>query len=953
MRFPPAARAIAPVLLSLFAVAAANATTVEERVEPVKSPADDYAYRLLTLENGLRALLISDPETEKAAASLDVAVGSGDNPPGRAGLAHFLEHMLFLGTDKYPDAAEYERYITEHGGSRNAYTSFEHTNYFFDINAPYLEEGLDRFAQFFIAPRFDERYVEREMNAVEAEYQMGLESDPRRGLDVLQAVMNPEHPYSQFSVGNLQTLADREGAPVRDDLLAFYDQYYTADAMRLVVFGRESLDELEKLVTARFARVSAEGTAPPRPGVPLFTPDSLPMKVTVQPRATLRQLQVNFQVPDYRDRYRAKPMSYLGNLIGHEGEGSLLLALKKAGLAEGLSAGTGLSWDGGALFSITVSLTERGVAEHESVLRHLFAYLDMLRREGPQAWLYEEQARLAALSFRFKEEGDPIGYVSSLANGMHYYEPEDVLRGPYLLERFAPELIDEALASLRPALAQVTLTAPGVTTSAVSEYYDAPYGVRRGDALLARWQPAEDLSAALHLPAPNVFIAEDVSLEPLAEDNPAAPAPVIEAPRRTVWFRQAEEFRVPRGALYVNFRSPYVSETAAQAAAAVLYTNLLTDAVNAFTYPARLAGLNFSLYKHARGLSLRISGYDDKQQLLLERLLATIAEPAFDAERFEDIRADLVRGLENVVAKRPSSQLMGDLRQAVDYAEYGEDALIEALAAIDLAAIDAYAQKFWASTSAEALVYGNYGADAPARLARSLDTVLPEGDPVAQPPLRVLRLLPGEALQFVTDIPQDDAVVGWYLQGADNDWRDRAATALTAQIMKSGFFQELRTEQQLGYVVSAFSWPRHRVPGLVMLVQSPSHDAARVAAAMEQFLEQRIAPPLDDAQFARHRKALIARIEEPDKNLLERAEFYWQAIARGETAFDSRQRLASAVRAFDRAAWADYFQRVFRDASRSLQIVAPGAAGALPPARGARKRSATVIKAQHASYAID
>ncbi len=131
-------------------------------VQPVKSPNDEYQYRLLTLDNKMEVLLISDPDSPKAAASLDVLVGSGDNPPGRAGLAHFLEHMLFLGTEKYPDAAEYERFITEHGGSHNAYTSFENTNYFFDINAPELPEALDRFAQFFIAPRFEAQYVDRE-----------------------------------------------------------------------------------------------------------------------------------------------------------------------------------------------------------------------------------------------------------------------------------------------------------------------------------------------------------------------------------------------------------------------------------------------------------------------------------------------------------------------------------------------------------------------------------------------------------------------------------------------------------------------------------------------------------------------------------------------------------------------------------------------------------------------
>ncbi|MGL4565973.1 MAG: insulinase family protein, partial [Halioglobus sp.] len=271
-------RGLTPLLGFLIAlVFAACATAPQPAQQPVQSPNDDYQYRLLTLPNEMQVLLISDPDTVKAAASLDVAVGSGDNPPGRGGLAHFLEHMLFLGTDKYPDPAEYEEYITEHGGTRNAYTSFENTNYFFDVNAEYLPEALDRFAQFFIAPRFDGAYVDREKNAVEAEYQMGLKSDARRGLDVLQTVMNPAHPYSQFSVGSLQTLGDNPDSAVRDELIRFYKAHYSADIMRLVVLGPGSLDELESLVTPVFSAVP--NTAPERETIaaPLFAPETLPM----------------------------------------------------------------------------------------------------------------------------------------------------------------------------------------------------------------------------------------------------------------------------------------------------------------------------------------------------------------------------------------------------------------------------------------------------------------------------------------------------------------------------------------------------------------------------------------------------------------------------------------------------------------------------------------------------
>ena len=337
--------------------------------QPVVSPMDDRSYRALTLDNGLQVLLISDPATQKAAAALDVYVGSGDNPEGRGGLAHFLEHMLFLGTEKYPDPAEYEQYITEHGGNRNAYTSFDHTNYFFDINADYLPEALDRFAQFFVAPNLDAEYVDREMNAVQAEYQMGLNNDGRRGLDVLQALMNPEHPYSQFSVGSLESLADRPEAPIRAELIEFYERYYKAGNMRLVVLGKESLDSLEATTLASFSEVPAGQVEHDILDMPIFPADRLPAKVYIEPTAANRSVELVFPIADYRSDYRTNPGRYLGHLVGHEGPTSLLAQLKREGLAESLSAGTGLGWRGGALFYIDIALTEAGVAAYPRVVQ--------------------------------------------------------------------------------------------------------------------------------------------------------------------------------------------------------------------------------------------------------------------------------------------------------------------------------------------------------------------------------------------------------------------------------------------------------------------------------------------------------------------------------------------------------------------------------------------------------
>ncbi len=941
------------LFLAVPLLAVACATLPDGSLQPAQSPNDENQYRFLVLENEMQVLLISDPETRKAAAALDVMVGSGDNPPGRAGLAHFLEHMLFLGTDKYPDAAEYEQYTTEHGGRRNAYTSLEHTNYFFDINEAFLPEALDRFAQFFIAPRFDAEYVGREKNAVEAEYQMGLKSDSRRGLDVLQEVMNPGHPYSQFTVGSLESLADRPGSPVRDELISFYEKHYSANVMRLVVLGSQSLDELQELVVPMFTPVLNKSFEHSKIEAPFFTGEELPMFVQVKPQATLRELSVNFPIDDYRAQYREKPISYLGNLVGHEGEGSLLSQLKEYGLAEGLSAGSGIAWRGGSLFSINISLTKKGVDEYQRVLQMLFSYMDMLREEGPRERIYNEQAQIAALGFRFKADAEPMNYVSALASGMHYYRAEDILRGPYLMTEYDESTLTELLARIVPANAFVTLDDENVQTDQVSLHYKAPYSrIKATGDLLASWEDSTHaVGDRFYLPAPNNFIAGDVSLKPVNPDNPSMPTVVLERNRQKIWFIQDDEFRVPKGASYINFRSPHVGRSADQTAAAVLYTELLKDSVNEFTYPALLAGLHFNFYKHAQGISLRVSGYDDKQNQLLDRIVEAIKAPSFEEQRFNNIRKDMIRGLQNSVAKRPSTQVIDDLREALLYGEWGEAALIEALEQIGLPELQAYAGEFWQDAQAEVMIYGNYDPEIVQEVSSRVALLLP-GEPAPTiPDLEVLKLAAGESLQLEADVPHDDAVVAWYLQGEGDSWNDRAATALSAQIMKSGFYQQLRTEQQLGYIVSAFSWSQREIPGLVLLVQSPRADVPAVATAINTFM-QAVESELDNDQFERHKAALRSDILRPDKNIWERAEFYWQSIARHQENFDSRELLAAAVAELTLETWLDYYQRVFIDNRRSLQAVSSGKWESLPQGAYRYFDTPSDIKRDHEVYII-
>ena len=200
--------------------------TVDSLVCPSKL--DDRKYRVMTLSNSLRVLLISDPNSNISAAAMDVPAGSFNDPPDYEGLAHFCEHMLFIGTKKYPETNQYSHFLQTHGGGDNAYTSTQNTNYFFNVEADYFSTALDMFAHFFIDPLFSVESVMDEMNAVNAEHQKNLHTDAWKLWQLLKNVSNPQHPFSQFSTGSLETL-NKSG--VHDQLLRYFNSSYSANTV--------------------------------------------------------------------------------------------------------------------------------------------------------------------------------------------------------------------------------------------------------------------------------------------------------------------------------------------------------------------------------------------------------------------------------------------------------------------------------------------------------------------------------------------------------------------------------------------------------------------------------------------------------------------------------------------------------------------------------------------------
>ena len=882
-----------------------------------KSPNDRREYRALVLDNGLKVLLVSDPETDKAAAAMDVDAGSNSDPAEFAGLAHFLEHMLFLGTEKYPASGEYQEFISSHGGSHNAYTAYENTNYYFDIEQQSLAPALDRFAQFFIAPLFNEEYVTRERNAVHSEYQSNLQNDGRRSYSIFKKVINPEHPLAQFSVGSLDTLQDKPGLPLRQALLDHYARYYSANLMSLAIYGRDNLDELEAMAHTYFSDIDNRNVRSPRTDEPLFLSGQLPAFLEIEPVRDARSLSYTFPIPVVRQYWREKPLNYLGNILGHEGEGSLLSLLRSRGWANGLSAGGGMSYADNASFSINVALTEEGVNRIDDITRLIFEFVQLAREEGIHEWLFDEQRTMADIAFTFQEPGSPVGTVGGMSRRLQEYPPAEIITAAYAFEHYDPALYLDILSHLRPDNVLLTFTSQSVDGDRVDPLFGGEYRYSPlPSARVEAWQP-EGVDPALAITEPNPFLPDDLSIKdvPGARSTDGAsekPDLIIDADGIRYWFKHDNRFQVPRANFYAYAMTPLFSESLEHNLLSSLAINLVNDRLNEFSYPANLAGVFYGVSSRARGFTLSTGGYNDKQPILLEELLKTLVAANFEEERFEIIRTEMIRGWENADRQMPYVRLYQEMQALLVNPWWSEQQRIDAIGSMTLADVEAFIPLMLKDLNLQVFYHGNITeAEAVGMLdilTRYLDIIPEQVDP---PYGTVLKMQAGQHVIQEIEVDHDDSAIVIYLQGPDDSLTTRATIALLGTILRTPFFDSLRTEQQLGYVVSAGTMPILKTSGLTMTIESPGADPVLLETRINAFLRD-YAPQLEsmpDSMFDDIKAGLLNNLRQEPQSLRALSGRYWSDIMLEEYEQDSTLAMADAIEALDKAAIAQYYRR--------------------------------------------
>jgi len=905
------------VMASSVAFASKNAT-----VDVIKSPNDQRLYRAITLPNKLQVVLVSDPETEKSAASLSVGIGLLFDPMTQQGMAHYLEHMLFLGTDKYPGTSEYSEFMTKNGGSSNAYTWMDITNYMFNVKNGAYDEALDRFADFFKTPKLYPEYAEKEKKAVNAEWSMRREMD-FFGQFKLKRQLMQNHPANRFLIGNLETLGDKEDSKLHTETVDFYNKYYSANIMKLAMLSSLSLDEMETLARKHFSSIKDKGIADP------FVTQPMPafggQRVHYKPNKDVKQVRLDFTIKNNMDKFQYKPNYFVTYLIGSEMPGTPAFLLKKMGLISSLSGSSMPNMYGNyGNFQINISLTDEGMLKREFIVATIMQYIDMIRKRGVDKKYYKEIQISLKNQFRFLEKSDEFSYVSSLAQDMQDFPVQNIISASFDYRDFNKDEIEQTLVQLTPDNLLVWYISKGEKTDQEMHFYSGKYRLEPlSKDEVDSW--AEKPELALTLPAVNQLLPENFELYTKASKEGDTPALAFDHGGIQIWNFPSHYYSTqPRGSMRVMINNPDALTNPAAEVMLSVWANMFNLQQSALSTEASVAGMNLGLFA-SNGLTLSVSGFTDKQGVLLESAFNKLVVDVTD-ENFKQAIDRYVRGIKNSEKQFAYYQVVGKFREIIASGNYDNKILIKQAESLTAAGFKKFMKRLLDNNLIRVFSFGNYSQNDIRNLAEKIEQMLPDDRRVtAYAKTAYWKPVPGKTLVYRGDIPVEDvALIDLYVHPEPGFAAKAAADILSGHYSRIAH-NTLRTEEQLAYVVTARRSSIDEYIAFGLLIQTPVKNVKDMQARFDEFNVEyaKEVESLTQEVFEKLKASRLTTLREKPKNLSEEVTPFIMDWARERFDFDSMDKLIAATEKVTLNDVKDFFRKTVgnKDAARiSIQL---------------------------------
>lgn len=831
----------------------------------------------IRLKNGLEAYLISDPGVEQSAAALAVKAGSWNDPAEYPGMAHFLEHMLFMGTKAYPREFEYMQYINDYGGKVNAYTASDRTVYMFSVNNEGFDGALDRFSHFFIDPLFLPTSIDRELLAVDQEHAKNIEHDGWRQYMIFKETGNPQHPNAKFSTGNADTL---RGIP-QDAMKAWYEEHYNGNQMHLVILSALPIDQLIEMAVQDFSRISNN---------PSYVPEVIPenmtsekqkgKKIYVNPIKDLKVLSLTWEVgPEFTDDNEARPGLLIAYALKSGSKNSLLGLLKREHLAEAINVAEEQLGQKNRLFTIDLELTQKGLDHVDEVITYCFEALARLKKTGVPRYVFNEVKQIEELKYAYQSRQDAFEFVMANAHTLVDEKLETYPKKTLIATKYEPELIQKYIAQLTPDDCLYFVVADpektGVATTTKEKWMEAEYTLQPLDEKEINTLANVGINPQIGLPPPNPYIPTNLELvNSERSDESVVPTLLQNDAKGKIYFATDEKYLVPEVTYLYRIKSPTIDGSAKAKACCDLFLKSANDELFSVTSAAETVGAKIILSQDNLALAVAVNGYSDGSAALTQEIFQKMVKMKPSKEQFDLYKQSLTASYQNTKKELPYIQSMEILNNIMfNDAPTSRDKLA-ALETITYQDFLDFNTNLFKKAYVEGLLYGNItkedGEKLWSKISRKMNASAYPLDEQHKRHVLILSEGNGPYMVMQPTNMQGNATLLMIDQGPYS-FEKRASQQILGKVLKSDFFETLRTKQQTAYIARA--WEKEEEKELVQFfaVQSSSHKPSELIARFELFLEnfiKQFGSKLPAERFENLRQMTITSLEMPPENLL-------------------------------------------------------------------------------------
>lgn len=852
----------------------------------IKSKYDNRIYKTKILKNKLEVMIIYDKDLTRSTASMNVGFGCFNEPINVSGLAHFVEHMIFMGTKKYPDENEFSEFLNNNGGTSNAYTGGDVINYYFEINSIKFFEALDMFAQFFIDPLFKKKSIDKEMNAVNAEHSKNIQNDDWRINRLIQKLSNKKHIINKFCTGSLETLNIKN---IHKYVIELFNKYYSSNIMKLVILHNKPIDFNNKYIQ-EFGKIKNLDV---NIKVSNMNPYDKNYIVYVKPILTYDKLNLYWSINGKNNEYFESTMLYIQFFFNNKDDKSLykLLIDKKYILTMNIELDffNNITY---YLFNISLYLTKEGlknISNIISIIHSYIKYLDTLDKNKLKK-LYDKFNTINKLNFMFKEKEDSQDYVVKISSNMNRYKEKYYLMGN-TLRKFDFKLIKNILKKLKQTQTITLISSNDIYNKSKSKmnkekYYGIQYKI--SDKKIIIKNKKLDNIKLLNV---NKFIPTKLNIKKL-DSKKKYPIQLSKNKLYELWFKQDYKFKKPFIYLNIDIQNPIITSTSKNFVLNILFTNIINDFIYKKLNEAYFINYNFNIDYTLKGIQIKIEGYDDKFYYFIKNIFKYIFDNKLYKKYFNKQFELLKLHYKNIDYNSPLEQAFMHLKEIIveNYITLNQQKKeIKNIIVNDL--LD-YKKYFLSNMYLKYIFQGNIKKK---EIKKYLDII--KYNKITYKPQINIKKLDNKRYIYLTNstnINENDSAIISFYQIGKNNLRDHTIVKLLYLIMNESFFNELRTNQQLGYIVKNVPYLYSKTLNITFYIQSANKDPNYLLNKIDIFLHNFI-KKLDKIDLKTYKVSLKEELSEKFINLSEEFNFNINEIYYDEYKFNKKKLLYKLV----------------------------------------------------------